>query len=131
LNHKTKKSQSEPKITIPTDLATILNTYVNYNDMVKNDFLFGRDTTDFKENYSQPKFTELLQDTFLKYTGKKISVNLIRASKATYLDSQPISLGERKQISQQMGHSLGTNLQYSKNMGVKRLNKNQLMNLQE
>jgi hypothetical protein len=66
LNHKTKKSQPEPKITIPTDLATILNAYINGNDMVKNDFLFGRETTDFKEKYSQPKFTELLQKTFLK-----------------------------------------------------------------
>ena len=71
LNHKTKKSQPEPKITIPTDLATILNTYVNSNDITKNDFLFGRETTYFKESYSQPKFTELLQNTFLKYTGKK------------------------------------------------------------
>jgi hypothetical protein len=123
LNHKTKKSQPEPKITIPTDLATILNTYVNSNDISKNDFLFGRETTDFKEKYSQPKFTELLQKTFLKYTGKKISVNLIRASKSTHLDNQAISLAERKQIAQQMGHSLSTNLQYSKNIGVKRLNK--------
>ena len=122
LNHKTKKSQPEPNITIPTDLATVLNTYVNSNDITKNDYLFGRETTDFKKSFSQPKFTELLQSVFLKYTGKKISVNLIRASKSTYLDSQPISLGERKQIAQQMGHSLSTNLQYSKNMGVKRLN---------
>jgi hypothetical protein len=123
LNHKTKKSQPEPKITIPTDLATILNTCISSNDLVKNDFLFGRETTDFKEKYSQPKFTELLQKTFLKYTGKKISVNLIRASKSTHLDSQTISLAERKQIAQQMGHSLSTNLQYSKNIGVKSLNK--------
>jgi hypothetical protein len=39
LNHKTKKSQPEPKITIPTDLATILYTYVNNKDMVKNDMV--------------------------------------------------------------------------------------------
>ena len=123
LNHKTKKSQPEPKITIPTDLATILNTYIKSNDMVKNDFLFGREPTDFKQHYSQSKFTEKLQATFLKYTGKKISVNLIRASKATYLDTQAMSVAERKQISQQMGHSLSTNMQYSKNMGVQRLNK--------
>ena len=123
LNHKTKKSQPEPKITIPTDLATILNTYINSNDMIKNDFLFGREPTDFKQHYSQSKFTEKLQATFLKYTGKKISVNLIRASKATYLDTQAMSVAERKQISQQMGHSLSTNMQYSKNMGVQRLNK--------
>jgi hypothetical protein len=38
------------------------------------------------------------------------------------LDTQPISLAERKKIAQQMGHSLATNIQYSKHMGVKRLN---------
>jgi hypothetical protein len=123
LRHKTQKSQPEPKITIPTDLATILNTYINNNDMVKNDFLFGTEGSDFKKSYTQPHFTEKLQKTFLKYTGKKISVNLIRASKSTHLDTQAISLGERKQIAQQMGHSLSTNMQYSKNIGVKRLNK--------
>ena len=123
LNHKTKKSQPEPKITIPTDLATILNTYIKSNDILRNDFIFGRDTTNFKEKYSQPKFTELLQKTFLKYTGKKISVDLLRASQSTYLDTQQISLAQRKQIAQNMGHSLGTNLQYSKNIGVQRLNK--------
>jgi hypothetical protein len=90
--------------------------------MVKNDFLFGTEGSDFKKSFSQPHFTEKLQKTFFKYTGKKISVNLIRASKSTHLDNQAISLAERKQISQQMGHSLTTNMQYSKNMGVQRLN---------
>jgi hypothetical protein len=63
-----------------------------------------------------------LQKKFGKYTGKSISVDLIRSSKSTYLDTQPISLGERKEIAQKMGHSLLVNLQYSKNMGVQRLN---------
>ena len=110
LRHKTQKSQPEPKITIPTDLATILNTYINSNDMVKNDFLFGTEGSDFKKSFRQSHFTEKLQKTFLKYTGKKISVDLIRASKSTYLDNQAISLAERKQIAQQMGHSLTTNM---------------------
>ena len=91
--------------------------------MVKNDFLFGTEGSDFKKSYTQPHFTEKLQRTFLQYTGKQISVNLIRTSKSTHLDKQAISLAERKQVSQQMGHSLHTNMQYSKNMGVKRLNK--------
>ena len=92
--------------------------------MNKNDFLFGTPPSDFKKSYTQPHFTEKLQKTFFKYTGKKISVNLIRASESTHLDTQPISLAERKQIAQQMGHSLSTNMQYSKHIGVKRLNKN-------
>ncbi len=69
-------------------------------------------------------FLKKLQKTFLKYTGEIISVNLIRASKSTLLDNQVISLGERKQIAQQMGDSLSNNMQFSKNMGVQRLNKN-------
>ncbi len=92
--------------------------------MNKNDVLFGTPTIDFKKSYTQPHFTEKLQKTFFKYTGKKISVNLIRDSESTHLDAQPISLAERKKIAQQMGHSLATNMQYSKHMGVKRLNKN-------
>jgi hypothetical protein len=120
LRHKTQKSQPEPKITIPTDLATILNTYMNSNDMVKNDFIFGLESKDFKKNYVQSKFTEKLQKTFFKYTGKRISVNLIRASKSTYNDTIPMSLAERKQIAQQMGHSLSTHMQYSKHVGVQR-----------
>jgi hypothetical protein len=70
----------------------------------------------------QSKFTEKLQKTFFKYTGKRISVNLIRASKSTYNDTIPMSLAERKQIAQQMGHSLATHMQYSKHVGVQRLN---------
>ena len=33
-----------------------------------------------------------------------------------------MSLAERKQIAQQMGHSLSTHMQYSKHVGVQRLN---------
>jgi len=121
-NHKTKGSYPETKINIPDQLANILKTYIDSNSLNNNDYLFGRDRTDYKQPYSQPKFTELLQKTFLKYTGKKISVDLIRASKSTHLDNQNISLAQRKQIAQDMGHSLLTNLQYSLNMGVERLN---------
>jgi hypothetical protein len=37
VKHRTQTSKPEPKITIP-NLATILNTYNNNNNMVKNDF---------------------------------------------------------------------------------------------
>ena len=42
LNHKTKKTQQEPKITIPTKLAEILYAYIQGNDIIKKDFLFGK-----------------------------------------------------------------------------------------
>ncbi len=41
-NHKTKKSQPEPIITIPTDLAAILKTYIDCNTVVKHDFYLER-----------------------------------------------------------------------------------------
>jgi hypothetical protein len=90
--------------------------------MVKNDYSFGLESKDFKKNYVQSKFTEKLQKTYHKYTGKEIRLNLIRASKSTYNDTQPMSLAERKKISQQMGHALSTHIQYSKHIGVQRLN---------
>ena len=91
--------------------------------MVDGDYLFGRDSTDFKEHYIQSKFTELIQKIFEKYTGKKISVDLLRTSQSTHLDAQQMSFVARKDIAQQMGHQLSTHLQYSKNMGVQRLKK--------
>ena len=122
-NHKTKKT-SEPQIKIPKELIKILNNYINYNKMVENDYLFGRKTTNFKNPYTQPKFTELLQRTFLKYTGKKISVDLIRTSKSTYLNFQNLSLENRRKIAEKMAHSLNTNMKYSKHEGLKRVNNN-------
>ena len=122
-NHKTKKTYPEKKITIPDNLVKILDSYINGNNMVDGDYLFGRDSTDFKEHYVQSKFTELIQKVFEKYTGKKISVDLLRTSQSTHLDTQQMSVGARKDIAQQMGHQLSTHLQYSKNMGIQRLKK--------
>jgi hypothetical protein len=48
-------------------------------------------------------------------------INLIRASKSTYNDTQSMSLAERKQIAQQRAHLLSTHMQYSKHIGVQRL----------
>jgi hypothetical protein len=110
LRHKTHTSQPEPKNTIPTTLATILNAYIENNTMLKNDFIFRLESKDFKKNYVQSKLTEKLQKNLFSNTQVKISVNLIRASKSTYNDTIPMSLAERKQIAQQVGHSLSTHM---------------------
>jgi hypothetical protein len=62
--------------------------------MLKNDFIFGLESKDFKKNYVQSKFTEKLQKTFFTYTGKKIGVNFKRASRSTYNDTIPMILAE-------------------------------------
>ena len=118
--HKTEATFPNKKVTIPTQLSNILDEYIESNDMVKNDFLFGNDMKDFKTNYAQSTFTDNIKKIFSKYTGKNISVDLIRASYSTYLDSKTMSLKERKEIATQMGHQLSTSLQYSKIIGVER-----------
>ena len=77
---------------------------------------------DFKISYAQSTFTDNLKKLFKKYTGKSISVDLLRNSFSTYLDSQNLSLAERKKYATEMGHSLITSLQYSKKIGVEWLN---------
>jgi hypothetical protein len=121
LNHKTKKT-SEPLLKIPNDLIKILDDYIKYNKLVNNNYLFGRIKTNFIERYTQPKFTEKIQNLFLKYTGKKTGVNILRNSKSTNINTNNnISIKEKKIIAEQMAHKFKTNMQYNKNMGVKRL----------
>jgi hypothetical protein len=120
--HKTEATFPNKKVNIPVQLANILDEYIESNDMVKNDFLFGNDMKDFKISYAQSTFTDNLKKLFKKYTGKSISVDLLRNSFSTYLDSQNLSLAERKKYATEMGHSLITSLQYSKKIGVERLN---------
>ena len=76
--------------------------------MINNDYLIGRKAI----NFQQSKFTEKLQKIFEQYTCKKISADILRASQSTCLDTQLLSLAQRKQIAQNMGHRLFTNLQY-------------------
>lgn len=118
-NHKTKNT-SEPAVLIPNELIIILSEYIKYNNLVENDYLFGRQTTNFKNPYSQPKFTELIQKTFLKYTNKKISANLLRRSKATQLNKENLSISEHKKIAEKMGHTFKTSMQYSAHKGLKK-----------
>ena len=75
---------------------------------------------DFKISYAQSTFTDNIKKVFKKYTGKNISVDLIRSSFSTYLDSKVMSLAERKQYATDMGHSVNTSRQYSKIIGVER-----------
>ena len=123
-NHKTKKSYPEKQVPIPPKLSNILLEYIESNNINNNEFLFGKPETDFKKNYSENYFSEKISKLFQKYTGKKISVDILRASYSTWLDSKNISLGERRKIAYMMGHSLDTNLQYSKKVGVERITGN-------
>ena len=120
-NFKTKKNYENNIIKISKQLSQILDQYIIQNKINAGDYLFFDKN---KEHYNQSAFSKKLQKLFFKYTGKNISVDLIRASKATSLESQNISLAERKKISNSMNHYLTTNLEYSKHMGILRLSTN-------
>jgi len=122
--HKTKGSYPAKQVPIPPKLSDILIEYINSNDINNNNFLFGIPNKDYKEHYTENYFSEKISGLFQKYTGKKISVDLLRSSYSSWLDTQNISLGERRRIAYQMGHSLDTHLQYSKKVGVERLTGN-------
>jgi len=122
--HKTKTSYPAKQVPIPDSLSKILIQYIDSNDIKNNDFLFGIPNTDYKKHYTENYFSEKISGLFEKYTGKRISVDLLRASYSTWLDSQNISLAERRKIAYMMGHSLDTHLQYSKKIGVQRVTGN-------
>jgi len=113
-NHKTKKSYPAKQVPIPKKLSQILKQYITSNDIKNNDFLFGKPNEDYKENYTENYFSEKVSGVFEKYTGNKVSVDILRSSYSTWLDSQSVSLAERRKIAYQMGHSLDVHLQYSK-----------------
>ena len=83
--------------------------------MINNDYLIGRKAIDFSTKQIHGK---KIQKIFEQYTGKKMSVDILRASQSTCLDTQLLSLAQCKQIAQNMGHQLSTHLQYSKKMLV-------------
>lgn len=121
-NHKTKKSFPQQKITIKDKLVKILDEYIKKNDLKQNNYLFGKSDNDYIEPFTQTGFTEKLQDLFLKYTGyKNVSVDILRTSYLTFVQSLNLSLQDRKAIAHEMAHSLGTSLQYSKHVGMNKL----------
>ena len=64
------------------------------NDRTQNDFVFGRPTADFKEDFSQPKFTEMLQ----KHSPTFTAVALPRLALATLLLPAPTTIPPRPAI---------------------------------
>ena len=56
----------------------------------------------------------MLQTLFNKYTGKKISVNLLRHSFITDTRKSQLSVSDKKDIARQMGHSVGMADKYEK-----------------
>ena len=109
LNYKTDKQFGRQEFLVPRGLSARFVALMSTAGLGNGDFLFGKSKT---EAYAS--FSACVAKVFKKYTGKSISVNILRHSYVTkFLDKQR-TLGERKALADQMAHSVLTQLKYNR-----------------
>jgi integrase len=110
MNYKTSSTFKRQEFPIPRALATKLTTYIESADLQFGDFLFGR-----TPEAAYASFSSQITKVFKKYTGKSISVNLLRHSFITwYLKKKNLTVADKKLTALAMAHSLTTQLQYNR-----------------
>jgi hypothetical protein len=109
-NYKTSSKFGKQEFKIPSTLSKKLNTYITESSLVDGDFLFGRTKTS-----PYTSFSNQVSKLFKKYTGKLVSVNILRHSFITwYLKKKNLTLANRKAIAYAMSHSIDMQLQYNR-----------------
>lgn len=105
---KNKKStKDEDKIfAISTVLKELLDNHIIKNNKKHGDYIFD---TLCGDNHT--KIVHFLQKTFLKYVGKKISVNIIRHS---FASDSTVTDEEKYEDARKMSHSIGMHNLYKK-----------------
>ena len=99
--YKTKQIYGVQSFDIAKDLADVLKPYIK--DKKPGDPVFKT-----KNNKHIRNFSEYLTNVFKKYTGKNISVNLIRHAFVSAFLKKNTSIAEKKEISIKMAHSITT-----------------------
>lgn len=97
--YKTKQTYGIQEFDIAKDLADVLKPHVK--DKRPGDLVFST-----KNNKQIKNFGEYLTNIFKKYTGKAITVNLIRHSFVSNLLKKNKSIANRKKISTMMAQSV-------------------------
>jgi hypothetical protein len=109
LNYKTDKQFGRQELRVPRSLSSRLQAHITESGLAPNDFLFGKSKS---EPYKS--FSSYITKVFKKYTGKAISVNVLRHSYVTNFLKSERTLAERKDIANQMAHSVLTQLKYNR-----------------
>ena len=104
-DYKTKKTFGRQEINIPEELGIILMEYIKSKKLKTGDKLF-----DYTSNYLGVVISKVLLDVY----GEKMSLNYLRRSYATYMNTLNISNNEKEILSIMMGHSYNQNLKYRK-----------------
>jgi hypothetical protein len=110
LNYKTSSTFGKQEFTIPRNLATLLTKHIESSELHFGNYLFGKSKT-----APFASFSSQVSKVFKKYTGKSISVNLLRHSFIThYLKKPNLTIADKKKISYAMSHSLDMQMRYNR-----------------
>ena len=110
MNYKTDKTFGRQEFKIPRGLAIKLKAHISDASLVDGDYLFGK-TKD--EPYAS--FSSYVTKIFKKYTGKALSVNLLRHSYISwFLKKKGLSIADKKEVSAKMAHSITTQEKYNR-----------------
>lgn len=115
-NYKTRKKYGPWKIPIVhPPLLNYLQQYIKKHQLQSNQHIFLNSK---KNLYPSNKFSEFVQQSFLKQTGRRMNINCIRMLKERYLFHQNpktlhMSLDEREKfVEKYFTHSYGTAMLY-------------------
>lgn len=105
-NYKTSDTFGRVEVQVPTELATLLLTYIKENKIKTHQAIL---------DYKKANFVRIVTNIFNKvYEDANITVRWIRISYATYLNNLNISNNERQKIAIQMGHGVVQSSKYRK-----------------
>ena len=104
---KTKQTYGIQSFDIAKDLADALQPYIK--DKKPGDPVFNT-----KNNKHIKNFSEYLTSVFKKYTGKALTVNLIRHAFVSAFLKKNTSVADRKAISNKMAHSVAVQGLYNR-----------------
>ena len=104
-DYKTQKTYGTQFIKINDNLKIYIKDYI-----IKNNLKVGDKFLKYNENY----MSSVIKNIFKKVYGADITLNYIRRSHATYINSLHISNNERNKLILEMGHSPNESLLYRK-----------------
>jgi hypothetical protein len=97
---------------IPEKLSNLLAKYIDEQDIKNGEPLFG---TEQKKHYTHGGFSRMVGDLFLKVTGKRASINILRHSAIThFLGSKKRTVKEREDFAKEMAHSINMQSLYDR-----------------
>jgi hypothetical protein len=104
-DYKTQKTYGGQIIAINESLKPYIKNYITQNNLKSGDKFL---------RYNEGYMSSIIKNIFKKVYGEDITLNYIRRSHATHINSLNISNNERLKLVLEMGHSPNESLLYRK-----------------